>query len=628
MGLAKKVDIAISSMRLRADRVFLVRNRRQEENEKKLPLERARGLETKCIQANTELARGALVTGYGLGTQALSQQLVRIQCQRIIQTMPTTTKAIRARLEELQQRLLVIGPPLESELTCKLLATKQVDQIHEQLQKEREGRVPHAAGLYTAEGEAFELELRIEDIIQSRKEHKVGSTLSSESFELPGGISCSLKVYPSGQASRSAAEAELGVFLHCAHEMQAVELECTVTVFDDADKVLRVCSGRHTYKETQGSGWNDVATKQGALTFRASVYVSSVSTGGAAEQLLCATLNELDEELCSKIDEVHKPRTFFSKEFGRKIEREARARQGSCGMPGSINQEVPIGILKDLRQKLPCIVDSHVEAVSVVAGNKLKSIIDTFVDVEAHPRLSRLLMATAVDLVGKQSEMARVQTAQLLMYEDSEAHTFNHYYMDIVQQLRKDILQDAEAEEVWKKKPEYLEGLDFSSLKKKTNAEQEIVDMQIKTFAYWKMMKKRLVDYLQLATRFNLSSQLVEQLKPTLMRAIEEVGEVKLLMAPHESVARERISLSQRIDDLKKADGLIMQAQSQSAVMGMDLNELKPTPAAENIGKEGSASETRDEDEEDEEREAKAKIEAEAKAEAAEEEDMGFDLFD
>ena len=105
-------------MRLRADRVFLVRNRRQEENEKKLPLERARELETKCIQANTELARGALVTGYGLGTQALSQQLVWIQCQRIIQTMPTTTKAIRARLEELQQRLLVIGPPLENELTC------------------------------------------------------------------------------------------------------------------------------------------------------------------------------------------------------------------------------------------------------------------------------------------------------------------------------------------------------------------------------------------------------------------------------------------------------------------------------------------------------------------------------
>ena len=421
----------------------------------------------------------------------------------------------------------------------------------------------------------------------------------------------------------------ISLFLHCAHEMEAVELEFTVALFDNAEKVLVQTSATHTFKETLGLyGWRDFTAggdlKQ-ALTFRASVYVSSVSTGGAAEQLLCATLNELDEELCIRIDEAHKPRTFFSKEFGRKIEREARARQGSCGMPGSINQEVPIGILKDLREKLPCIVDDHVKAVSLVADNKLKSIIDMFVDVEAHPRLSRLLMATAVDLVGKQSEVARVQTAQLLMYEDAEAHTCNHYYMDVVQQLRKDILQDVEAEEVWKKKPEYLEGLNFSSLKKKTNAEQEIVDMQIKTFAYWKMMKKRLVDYLQLATRFNLSSQLVEQLKPTLMRAIEEAGEVKLLMAPHESVARERVSLSQRIDDLKKADGLITQAQSQSAVMGMDLNERKAN-TAKNIGNEGSASETSEEDEEDEEREAEAKIEAEAKAEAAE--DMGFDLFD
>ena len=145
--------------------------------------------------------------------------------------------------------------------------------------------------------------------------------------------------------------------------------------------------------------------------------------------------------------------------------------------------------------------------------------------------------------------------------------------MDIVQQLRKDILADNEAKTVWSKKPAFLDGLDFSSLKTKSNAEQEIVDLQIKTFAYWKVMKKRLVDYLQLVTRYNLSAQLIEQLKPALMRAIAGEGDLATLMAPDESLARERSSLSKRIADLKKADALIEQAGNDRMSMQSDLAE-------------------------------------------------------
>ena len=43
----------------------------------------------------------------------------------------------------------------------------------------------------------------------------------------------------------------------------------------------------------------------------------------------------------------------------------------------------------------------------------------------------------------------------------------------------------------------YLRGLDLKQLKKKSNHEQELLDMQIKTFAYWKTAEKRLVDYVQ-----------------------------------------------------------------------------------------------------------------------------------
>ena len=44
-------------------------------------------------------------------------------------------------------------------------------------------------------------------------------------------------------------------------------------------------------------------------------------------------------------------------------------------------------------------------------------------------------------------EAARAESHQLLRYEAAEVHTSNHYYMDIVQQLRKEILSDGEAKE-------------------------------------------------------------------------------------------------------------------------------------------------------------------------------------
>ena len=171
-------------------------------------------------------------------------------------------------------------------------------------------------------------------------------------------------------------------------------------------------------------------------------------------------------------------------------------------------------------------------------------------------------METTAALLAKQTQTAQAQCKMLLDFEDAEVITSNHYYMDIVQQLRKDILQDEHAEEVWAKKPAYLQGLDFSKLKKQSNEEQELVDMQIKTFAFWKVMKKRLVDYLQLAARHNLSVGVSKQLKPAFLEAIEKAGDLKALMASDEALARERLSLTKRIDDLEEADRLLKEAES------------------------------------------------------------------
>jgi len=561
-------------MCIRPEHVFVVRNRKQEENDAHLPLSRARELETECIRSNLELERGAEATGYGLGVSALSEQLVRIQLERIIETLPATAKAIRARLSQLEQRVAQIGPPLEGELACRLLAAKLVDEIREQLEKEREGRVPRAAGLQTAEGEVFDIKLEVDDWVACYSNKAKGSFVASEPFELPGGIFCTLHIYPNG--CETSTSGFCGAVLMCdMPEKTKVGLEFSLAVYQGGTVKKRLECIHDFSQPGQGWGFENFVTSaqyKGALSFYASVYVSSVDVDDK-RTLFCAALNKLDEQLRDNIDKAHPARMFFSKEFGRKLEMAASSRRGSCGMPGSINQEVPLGVLHDLRKKLPSIVEQHVTVASTVASTKLQSIIDAAVEFKAHPRLVRLMQTTAAGLVEQLTISARRESERLMQYEDAEAHTSNHYYMDIVQQLRKDILADNEAKTVWSKKPAFLDGLDFSSLKTKSNAEQEIVDLQIKTFAYWKVMKKRLVDYLQLVTRYNLSAQLIEQLKPALMRAIAGEGDLATLMAPDESLARERSSLSKRIADLKKADALIEQAGNDRMSMQSDLAE-------------------------------------------------------
>ena len=113
-GLGKKLRVAIDTMNLRAEHIFAVRNRKQEENDAAVPLARARELEAECIRTNEELTQGAELHGYGLGVGALSKKLVEIQLSRIIETLPTTAKAIRRKLDQLQRRLAEIGHPMET----------------------------------------------------------------------------------------------------------------------------------------------------------------------------------------------------------------------------------------------------------------------------------------------------------------------------------------------------------------------------------------------------------------------------------------------------------------------------------------------------------------------------------
>ena len=142
--------------------------------------------------------------------------------------------------------------------------------------------------------------------------------------------------------------------------------------------------------------------------------------------------------------------------------------------------------------------------------------------------------------------------------------------MDIVQDLRREILADTQGESVFVARP-YLRNFSFEELKKKGNQDQELVDMMIKTFAYWKVVKKRLIDWVLLSCRCNLVTELLDQkLKPALITATESAGSLCSLMAPDDALARERNDVAKRLDALDEAHRLLETAPS----LGISLDEL------------------------------------------------------
>lgn len=596
-------------MRLRPERVFAVRNRKQQENEGQVSLLDARQRESDFLSAHDELQAGAKQCGYGLGVAALSASLVDIQIERIQETLPATYGRIAARLGELRRRSSEIGQPLGDELSCRLLAIQLIDQCVDSLARERSGRVAVvsssavgdgglAAGARQASpvGETAELTVSISAIEKWRKEHKAGETVRSEAEHLPGGLQLTAVLYPKSSTEGIGGYLEAVLPARCAAVMIIIIVQMDLVSADGATISTKsnAQAERWTSELRQGRGWNELVASQkareltGEVELCISAYVESVEwvdevaaggdngdsvEDGGGDKLLCATLSDLDEAFTANVDRLHPERSFFSAAFAARLSAEADARRGAAGLPGAIAPEVPIGILRDLRKKLPGAITRHVSAISAAVRAKIERVVAELVDATSHPRFRRLLLQSASALLVERTASAQAECARLLEYEGAELHTSNHYYMDIVQQLRRDILAEKhpDAKAVWSERP-FLQHLNFEALKKQSNREQELVDLQIKTFAYWKTLKKRLIDYVQMAARCNLSTELLNaRLKPALLISTESAGKMRTLMAPDERLERERIDVAKRIQALEEAHQLLAAAP---ASLGLSLEEL------------------------------------------------------
>ena len=558
-GLSDKIHSAIDMMKLDPEHVFAVRNRSQQENNDQVPLNEVRDLEKRMLD---KISQDGDV-GYGLGVGSLSKQLVKIQYEQIVHTLPRTRTAIREQIEELKSRMDELGEPVGDARACRSKVMHCIESSISELQDEVLGRTSSAPVSDGMTGASFEIALTIEDFEAERK--KSLKTIKIMSIRDVGGYEFTLMIHPNRKKKAEDANASIGAFLRVEfpkdNSVASMALSYEFTV-SSGEKYFSHKDEQEFVEPIDNWGSSDFISAadadniKGSITFQVNVFVEKLvlkkqekSTDDYQSIMLCAQLNKLQDDFVSSLDKLYSNHYFFSSNFRKKLQHEVSACRGGVGLPGAVGPHVPVNILKSLRQKLPIVVAVYRDGVKKAVLQKVDKLVDRHFASKLYPKLNVLIINSCKSLVAQQASILVKQHGFILEWEESVCSS-NHYFMDTVQSIRS-IIADTKNDRL-----SYLKHLSEASIKLMSNEDQRIVDMQIEIFAYWKLMKKRVADYMIMSTHSVMVNKPINiMLKPALLEATMSHGDTEIvrLLSPDSTIVRRRNDISRRLGRLLKA---------------------------------------------------------------------------
>ena len=418
---------------------------------------------------------------------------------------------------------------------------------------------------------------------------------------LPATAGFSFGVSQALSAATGQQERNVGLFLHCTKPaaVSSVMCEYTLTCTDEKGTELKSKELTRTLNGNVGFGSKDFMKSKEidgpptirGVTFCATVYVleATMESAQLKQPMMCAKLSDLDKTFACDVNNVRNDKSFFTPGFRTMLKKEHEMRKGGIGLPGTIAPDVSLSVLAKMREQLPEVIGRYVEGVFEMVNGAFKTAVDDIVDAKANSKYALMMKATAEELINQRRDEAKRSCDKLLKWEKEvpaprvcvfvcvyvfhhggdhlidrmtearrlphQVNTLNHYYMDTVQKVRSQIIEQSLP--VDKSKYPFLANLDLTSIKKMGNEEQELVDLQIKIFAYWKTMKKRFIDCVQLAVHSDLVTDSVETIKDTLTEVVTKHANIISLMASDEYAVRKRTQLKRRVERLTEADTTI-----------------------------------------------------------------------
>ena len=586
-GFHEKVTKAIESMKLKPQHVFCVRNRSQKENKRGMPLHEVRALEKKLLQNLTK----DKVFEYQLGVQSLSKTLVKRQFEEILRTLPGTQQKIKNKSDALNSELKHLGDPVGDTKTCRGKATQLVDACMTRMQDGLSGRLPPETdtAVTTCEGEAFELSLPLPNLKQFLKD-EAPKGIHSDKFTVG---ECRFCIFL--QSNNEGDKQNLGAYLWVKtsnESIQGVHVVCNFMASSTGEPAIRDSEMEHTYDQGglragTGRGFegflsSDRLENLQDVTVACNVFVEKITlqehVGPNIESsLLCSRLADLHDEFTTDVDKLYSNHYFFSTAFRKSLAREVSATRGGIGLPGTVSPHISAGALQKLSGKLHIPINTFRTKVFGECKRTTEAIIDKYVDHAVFPRLHCLLVEETHELIGTKNKKLESRHKEILEWQSVMATT-NHYFMGTVQSIRSRLFNsnsddDEPAEDDYDydcsthEQLSYLGKLTPSVIRQMSNEEQKLVDEQIAIFAYWKVLKKVLVDIVIQSTQFELVADPInKKLKPLLLDAIfsrHDDEQLVKLLSPEDAVVEKRASLEEQLGKLQEALNKIVAHQSK-----------------------------------------------------------------
>ena len=548
-GLAEKILQAAHAMKLNCDNVFAVRNRSQEENDASLLLSEARVLEQAYLNGATDLMDNGELHGIGLGVEDMSRRLVEIQYVRLKQTLPQTEKQVETKLQDLQAQLELLGRNLEDETACRLEAQRLLRQLSVYLKEEERPANMPSPGFPVANGAGVSI------TVPNMAEFTKNNALKSKPIPLFG-----KEVYAHMEFNYEGTDPKLLLSIE-NNRRDISRLEVEVTSVWSSKSWNWNPTWQIAYNRKQNptySKWIARLTKENLekIGTEKLEIVCQITPKSIAFNHVC--LKSLDADFVSNIDALYDSGSFVSEGMFAHLKAESEIMPSFLSMPGSIAPSVPVFVLQRLQESLVGTVQEYVRGVISLIETRIFKAVDSVIDKEVYPNFHTLVCRVAKDAIAKHEKLSGEQVALILKLERDNVHTSNHYYMSTVQSLREHVANTKDGEDQKPDRPDYLpKAWTASKLASMSNEEQQIVDMQFQMFAYWKTMKKRLIDYVQLLARSTVVTDTMKSLNTMLNTAVVRQSSASSLMAPNEKLARSRARLNKRIKALTEAVGLL-----------------------------------------------------------------------
>ena len=244
-----------------------------------------------------------------------------------------------------------------------------------------------------------------------------------------------------------------------------------------------------------GVGGAQLGTHMGSIGRRVGLWPFSrlwpFGGGGGGDvaqprMLLCAKLHARDQALCAEMDALYTDDFFGSRQFRTMLRLEADARRGGLGLPNEIVSEVAVGVLRKLLAPLHGLIVGHVRQVSAATEESVVEAVSCY----ARPHNLHALLEPAAQIAISEGLERALAIGETLLAWENEPHTTSQAYLDIVQ-------QSADAPASAKR---FAQGINAKRSKELATEEHALVELQLKTYAYWHVMKRRLLDYVQLGT--------------------------------------------------------------------------------------------------------------------------------